>query len=204
MMKWEEFEHIHVVRKIREVVGNWFDVDILFVDDQGRLRNFDKGTKKLWSNTLLAHAMKSDAGHDFLSQTVEKVNNHMAKSDVRYHEYSFVPGVWGTAFPILVDGEYFGTVHALCFRKDTDTKVDPAFVSQVKTFGLSESECEKAFLACKVIQSSEMHYFRELTDLVAQEIVTLKKEITNPRRAHSRTQQRIGWPLPLRFDDRQI
>jgi transcriptional regulator with PAS, ATPase and Fis domain len=44
---------------------------------------------------------------------------------------------------------------------------------------LSPAECEKAFQSVKVIQAHEINYFRELTDLVAQEIVTLHREITS-------------------------
>src|SRR4051812_36503501 len=137
MIKWEEFEHIHVVRKIREVVGNWFHVDILFVDDQGRLKNFEKGQKKLWSNTLLANILGTDAGYEYLSQTLEKANSHMSRSDLRHHEFPFMPGVWGVAFPIVVDGEYFGLIAALGFRKEHDGKMEPGFVKQAETFGLN-------------------------------------------------------------------
>lgn len=177
MIKWEEFEHIHVVRKIREVVGNWFHVDILFIDDQGRIRNFDKGQKKLWSNTLLANVLGTDAGFEYLSQSVEKANSHMSRSDVKFHEFSFMPGIWGVGFPILVEGEYFGLVAALCYRKD-DAKPSAEFSSQAGLFGLSDGDALKAWNAIKVIPQSEAQYFRQLTDLVAQEIVTLHKEIT--------------------------
>jgi hypothetical protein len=28
MIKWEEFEHIHVIKRLREVLGSWFHVDV--------------------------------------------------------------------------------------------------------------------------------------------------------------------------------
>jgi len=178
MIKWEEFEHIHVVRKIREVVGNWFHVDILFVDDQGRLKNWEKGQRKLWSNTLLAQVAGHDAGYDYLAQTVERENSHLSRSDLRHHEFEFLPGTQGIAFPIIVDSEYLGAVVAVCYRKEPHGSMDPKFVSQCAVFGLSPADCEKAFQAVKHVQPSEHQYFRELTDLVAQEIVTLHKEIS--------------------------
>lgn len=179
MIQWEEFEHIHVVRKIREVVGNWFQVDILFVDDQGRLKNFQKGEKKLWSNTLLANVVAKDSGYEYLSQIVEKVNSQLNRSDVKHHEFEFVPGIWGVAFPIIFENEYFGHISAIGFKKDADAKATAPFFKQCEGFGLSQSDCEKAFKAVKHIPPSEMQYFRELSDLVAQEIVTLHKEISS-------------------------
>jgi len=177
MIKWEEFEHIHVVRKIREVVGNWFNVDILLVDDQGRLKNVERGQKKLWANTILAQILQKDAGFDFLAQSVEKINNHVAKSDVRHYEFSFLPGVWGVSFPIVMEGEYFGVVVALGYRKE-ELKVDPDFTKQIEGLGFSVIDCERMWNQTKVIAAGENQYFRELTDLVAQEIVTLHKEIS--------------------------
>lgn len=46
-IQWEDFERIHVVKKIREVIGSWFSVDILLVDDQGKIRNSYKETRLL-------------------------------------------------------------------------------------------------------------------------------------------------------------
>ena len=179
MIKWEEFEHIHVIKRIREVVGNWFNVDVLFCDDQGRLKNFEKGQKKLWSNTLLANTLVKDAGYDYLAQSLEKMNSHLHRSDVPHHEFEFLSGIHGVSFAIIVDGEFLGSVTALCFKKDASAKMSPAYVTQVESFGLTASDAEKAFKAVKHIQPSEMQYFRELTDLVAQEIVTLHKEINS-------------------------
>ncbi len=178
MIQWEEFEHIHVVRKIREVVGNWFQVDILFADDQGRLKNFEKGQKRLWSNTLLANVADKDAGYEYLSQIVERVSSQLSRSDLRHYEFEFLPGIFGVAFPIVVDNEYLGAIAAIGFKKEADVKITPAFVKQVEAFNLSASDCDKAFRSVKFIQPSEMQYFRELSDLVAQEIVTLHKEIS--------------------------
>jgi two-component system response regulator HupR/HoxA len=179
MIKWEEFEHIHVVKRIREVVGNWFHVDVLFVDDQGRLRNFEKGQKKLWANTLLANTVGTDNGYEYLAQAMEKVNAQLNKSEARHHEFEFLPGCIGVGFPIVVDGEYFGAVVALCFRREDKEKASPTFIRQLEDFGLSASEADKAFKSVHFIPPSESQYFRELTDLVAQEVVTLHKEISS-------------------------
>ena len=177
MIKWEEFEHIHVVRKIREVVGNWFHVDVVLADDQGRVRNFEKGQKKTWSNPLLAHVLNKDSGFDYLAQIVEKVNSHLSHNDLRHHEFDLMPGIHGIAFPIVLEGEYLGAVLALGYKKQDSVKAAPPFFAQMESFGFSKVEAEKAFDAVKSIPNSEMQYFKDLSDLVAQEIVTLHKEI---------------------------
>ncbi len=178
MLKWEEFEHIHVVRRIREVVGNWFGVDILLLDDQGRVRNFEKGQKKLWSNTLLANVVNHNNGYEFLAQMCERISSQVHKGNEKFVEFSFLPGVFGVAFPIDADGEFLGSVLAVGYKKDADVKPDLAVLKQIESFGLSSFESEKAYNSVRALQTSEIQYFRELTDLVAQEIVTLHKEIS--------------------------
>jgi two-component system, NtrC family, response regulator HupR/HoxA len=177
MIKWEEFEHIHVVKRLREVLGSWFHVDVIFVDDQGRLKNFEKGQRKLWANTLLANTLDKDSGYDFFAESLAKVNASLFKADTPHTEFEYAPGVFGVAFPIIAENEYFGCVVGLAYRKEDHAKVDPKFVSLVGDMGLSQPDAEKAFKATKVIQHSEFQYFQELTGLVAQEIVTLHTEI---------------------------
>jgi len=73
-IQWEDFERIHVVRKIREVIGSWFYVDVLLVDDQGKLRNTFKGDESPRANFMMKKILGQDVGWEYLSQTVEKVN----------------------------------------------------------------------------------------------------------------------------------
>jgi two-component system response regulator HupR/HoxA len=177
MLKWEEFEHIHVVKRLREVLGNWFHVDILFVDEQGRVKNFEKGQRKLWSNTLLANTLDKDGGYEYLTQSLEKVNGSLFKSDKAHYEFEYMPGVFGVAYPIIAENEYHGCVVALAYRKD-EKKISESFSTLLTSIGLSKSDSEKAFIAVKHVQHSESTYFQELTGLVAQEIVTLHTEIS--------------------------
>jgi two-component system, NtrC family, response regulator HupR/HoxA len=179
MIKWEEFEHIHVIKRLREVLGSWFHVDVLFVDDQGRLKNFEKGQRKLWANTLLANTVDKDAGFEYFTQSLERVNASLFKSDTSHVEFEYAPGVHGVAFSIIASNEYLGCVVGLAYRKDDALKVPATFGPTVEAMGLSKADAERAFAAVKVVQPSEFHYFQELTSLVAQEIVTLHTEIAS-------------------------
>ena len=33
MINWEELKHIHVIRKLDEILAQWFHTDIFFVDE---------------------------------------------------------------------------------------------------------------------------------------------------------------------------
>ena len=178
MIKWEEFEHIHVIRKIREVVGNWFHVDIIFVDDQGHIKNFSKGEKKLWKNTLLANIAHTDKGFDWLAKTATQAAQAFAGRDVFKHEFECLAGFFAVGFPIVADGEYMGCILSLGFRHEGETKTPLAFIKSCEEFGLNKGDAEKAFAVTKQVKPSEKQYFFELNEIVAQEVVTLHKEIS--------------------------
>lgn len=177
MIKWDEFDKIHVVRKIKEVLGSWFAVDVLLVSDDGFIRNHHRGDKRVWANPLLSHVVPKDAGFDHLCQVVEKANSTLMRSDRRFHEFEYFPGLQGIAFPIVDEGEYLGSVVAIGY-KEADAPPSKPCLAALHNLGLTDSEIEKAWTSVKHLPKSEMQYFRELADLVAQEIVTLHKEIS--------------------------
>lgn len=178
MINWQEFEHIHVVKKLQEVLGNWFLVDIVFVDDQGRIRNFSKGEKRLWNNTLLANFLNKENGYDYLCQIAEKENAFHSKNDSPKHEFEFIKGLHGVSFPIILEREYLGLVMAVCYRKKEKDKLSKPALELLQNSGLSKADATKAHDAVKAIKASEMIYFHELANLVSEEIVTLHQEIT--------------------------
>ena len=45
MINWEEFEHIHVINKLKQILASWWSIDIIFTDERGMVRGPDpKGT----------------------------------------------------------------------------------------------------------------------------------------------------------------
>jgi two-component system response regulator HupR/HoxA len=191
-IQWEDFERIHVVRKIREVIGSWFHVDILFVDDQGKIRNSYKGDDSPRANFLVKKILSQDVAWEFLSQAAEKVNSQLLKSHLRFHEFAILPNIEGLAIPIMVDEEYFGYVLALGYKKEAGDKPSQEYLSQSRVLGFSEIEAQEAYKSLKNINSSEIQYFRELTELVAQEIVTLHKEISSRDNRIQELNQQLG------------
>lgn len=178
MIKWDEFDKIHVVRKIKEVLGSWFAVDVLLVSDDGFIRNANRGEKRHWASPLLALSVSKDAGFDHLCQVVEKANSTLMRSDRRFHEFEYVPGVQGIAFPIVDEGEYLGSVVAIGYKAEDVSPSKPTLTA-LQNIGFTPAEVDKVWAQIKFLPKSETQYFRELADLVAQEIVTLHKEISS-------------------------
>ena len=42
-VRWDEFDKIHVIRKLREIVGRWWKIQLNFTDQKGLLRGVPEG-----------------------------------------------------------------------------------------------------------------------------------------------------------------
>jgi two-component system response regulator HupR/HoxA len=41
MINWDEFEHIHVIKKLKEILNAWWNIDVIFTDERGKIRGMD-------------------------------------------------------------------------------------------------------------------------------------------------------------------
>ena len=53
MINWEELKHIHVIKKLDEVLSSWFNTAILIADGHGIILNHAKGDKPACKNMLM-------------------------------------------------------------------------------------------------------------------------------------------------------
>jgi len=180
MIDWDEFEHIHVIKKLKQILQSWWNIDVLFTDERGHLRCFDS-EKTNFANPAIQSLFKKDAAIGALGDTVNK-----AIDDLRQSEQSFSIRNWEMAgfdvgiFPILIDNDFMGTVVALGFLKD---KSEASRLSEVRerlaAFGIANDVIEVALTKIRCLDDHERGHFTELVELVAQEIVTLHLEITS-------------------------
>ncbi|MBK9293830.1 MAG: sigma 54-interacting transcriptional regulator [Oligoflexia bacterium] len=178
MINWDEFEHIHVIQKLKKIIQQWFDIDTLFTDDRGQIRGFNKD-KHTYHNPAVKIILTKDRGIDSLAQFVQNIIEDLRKTNNRYVVREWPEAGFDAAvFPIIIDGEFMGSVVALGFFKDniTDAKLNK-LKTQLAQFDAHASEIESACSKMHSFKEDERNYFVELVDLVGQEVVTLHTEI---------------------------
>lgn len=180
MINWDEFEHIHVIRKLKHIVGSWWNADILFTDDRGKLK-LSGIDKQKYFNPSTVHLLSKDSAADSLAETVAKAIDDLKLTDNRFalRKWDAI-GYDVAVFPIIIENDFMGTVVALGFIKDTS---DSSRLSDIKerlaVFGLSPNEIEEAVSKIQVIDEGDREHFVDLIELVSQEVITLHLEITN-------------------------
>jgi transcriptional regulator with PAS, ATPase and Fis domain len=193
MINWDEFEHIHVIQKLKAIVQQWWGIDTVFTDDRGLLRGFNK-EKHGFHNPAVKVVLSKDPGVNSLAEFVKTVIEDLKKSNNKYAVREWPQAGYDAAvFPIIIDGEFMGSVVALGFFKDTIT---PAKLEHMKkqllAFGAHSSEVEQASQKIHALKEEERNYFVELVDLVGQEVITLHTEIQSRETRISELNKELG------------
>ena len=180
MINWDEFEHIHVIRKLKEILSSWWSIDTLFTDDRGSLKSFDPDKTRL-VNPSVKYLIDKPSTHDSLQDLVAKSLDDLRASGNGYSIRSWdAAGFDVGVFPIIIENDLVGTVIALGFFKDQQ---NPNRLNQVRerlaAFGANAEMIQTSLSKIPSLKEEERQHFVELCELVAQEVVTLHLEITS-------------------------
>ena len=193
MINWEDFDHIHVIKKLKEILSSWWQVELLFTDDQGVVRAFSP-EKATLQNKAVSQLMKRENAENNLSELVKKTLH-----DLRQTGNHFAIRTWDMSgydvavFPILINNDLMGAVVALGFIKD-DIQKDR--LKQVRErfagFGWPEDQIEEALSQVHIFEDAHREHFTDLAQLAAQEIVSLHVEISAKEERISELNSELG------------
>ena len=195
MVNWDELKHIHVIRKLEEILAQWFNTDIFFLDERGQLRNLDfTDESRTFKNSLSRALLSNERGRLIFAKTMVDVGETTAKGE--QSRYSVVGPTGLEKFlvsRIQVDQEYLGSVIAYCYIENPlNAQVIQRAGPALSAFGLEQASSKKALGDLKVLTEAQVQYFVELVDLVAQEIVTFHTEITTREERISALNNELG------------
>src|SRR3989338_5624666 len=110
MMNWDDFEHIHVIRKLREILSKWWHTEIFFADDRGFIRGIDREKDHEYKNLICNLILQTDTGFDVLSNFAKTAVAKMKQSDERFLLLDCDFGFAGLIVPIFIEREFMGVV----------------------------------------------------------------------------------------------
>ena len=181
MINWEELKHIHVIRKLQQIIGQWFYAEVFFLDERGAIRNYDPyDRQREFKNSICGNLLPKESGREMLTQFFREVSDQFSQK-AELHWLS--PGPLGFdqffAAKVILDGEYLGSVVAYCHLQTgvEPTQLDKA-VKIIESRGMDVELFKEAVLKLKPLTHSEAKYFYELVDLVSQEISAFHTEIS--------------------------
>lgn len=193
MINWDDFEHIHVIKKLKHILHAWWSIDIIFTDERGHLKGFE-GDKISYANAAVNYLVNKEVTQNSLAELVSKSINDLRQSQNRYiiQKWEAV-GFDVCVFPIIIDNDFVGTVVAMGFFKDAQIAQRVSEVRErLATFGCSNDLIEKSVGKFQYVDDANRQHFCELVELVAQEIVTLHVEISSRENKISELNKELG------------
>jgi two-component system, NtrC family, response regulator HupR/HoxA len=180
VINWDEFDHIHVIKKLKQILGAWWSIDVVFTDDRGIIKAFDK-TKTQFSNPAVGFLMSREPAVESLAQIVTKTIEDLRLSENRYSIRRWDTAAFDVAIiPIMIDNDLMGTVVAMGFFKDP---VQAPRLQEIRerlaAFGAGADMIDAALGKMKHLDDVNREHFLELVDLVSQEVITLHVEISS-------------------------
>jgi two-component system response regulator HupR/HoxA len=179
MIDWKSIKELHVNKKLEQIIGGWYGVDIFYADDQGRVQ-FVQQADYPFKSPFLKLQMSQSFGHDWLEADVEKVFekfNHSSESWVEFE--AFFPQTFGFAHKVIVDGEIHGAIFAYPYFKETSTTEDlDKVVSKMVECGVSEADARLAVSKVKKFSEKDFSKMKELVSIVSDEVGTFHAEIS--------------------------
>ncbi len=193
MINWDEFEHLHVIRKLKQILGSWWNIDIVFTDDRGRVRGFNREKTKL-ANPATELLLAKEAAAENLGEFVMGAVNDLKQSENRYAIRRWeMAGYDIGIFPIVIEGDLVGVVLALGFFKDPSSAQRLTEVRErMAAFGVAGEMIERSLTQLKFLDDKERTHFAQLVDLVAEEIVTLHLEISKREERINELNKELG------------
>lgn len=180
MINWDEFDHIHVIKKLKQILASWWNIDVVFTDDRGQIRAFDRA-KTHFANPGVGFLTNKDSALESLAQLVTKSIDDLRLSENRYSIRRWDLAAFDVAIvPIMIENDLMGTVVALGFFKDpSSTQRLNEVRERLAAFGASSDLIESSLAKTKYLDDASRDHFLELIELVSQEVITLHVEITS-------------------------
>ena len=181
MINWEELKHIHVIRKLQQIIGQWFHAEVFFLDERGVVRNYDPyDRQREFKNALCGNLLPKEPGREVVLNFFRDLSDRFSQAK---DPHWIAEGPFGFekffAAKVSLDGEYLGAVVAYCHL---DREVQPELIAkavqQVEVLKMDTEFFSEAVSKMKPLSASEIKYFYELVDLVAQEITAFHTEIS--------------------------
>jgi transcriptional regulator with PAS, ATPase and Fis domain len=177
---YEEFEQLHVVRRLKQIIGNWWKLQVNFTDERGYLRGVPAGKFFNPQNPVSEALVADDATFkDSLNFARLTTQQNLTAKGPRY--LTADTGFSAVSVPLRADGRYLGCIFADGFIFNETTKEQRKkledYINQNYT-GDKASLIEK-ISDIPVLSKKDVEFLTELMQVVMEEIVTVRKRVAD-------------------------
>jgi len=179
-VRWDEFDKIHVIRKLREIVGKWWKIQLNFTDQKGLLRGVPDGKFFNPLNQICTAITNNAKGFEGCRGTARTTTASMTNSK-GVKVSSCHAGFSTVSVPIRVNGQFVGTVFGDGFVLEESAAQQKIAIKQYmeRAFPEKTHELSEWVHNLPALSAKDLDYLTELVNLVVEEIVMTHKTIND-------------------------
>ncbi|MDE0151744.1 MAG: sigma-54 dependent transcriptional regulator [Bdellovibrionales bacterium] len=172
MLQWDQYRHLHVIRNLRDLVGNLWKSDIVFLNEEGQFTN--PLNESYFYNSSVAAVLKDSHLNKSLSRLLQDQTSKSKELVLLEWEET---GMSVLAVPVFFNQKWQGSVGVLGFvsREEQITR----FKSVAESFNISD-------FSVKIVDSNQLGIMKTIVSSLTQEII-LVDEVEKSRK-HLRDQ----------------
>jgi len=192
-VKWDEFDKLHVIRSLRELVGRWWKIQLNFTDTKGFLRGVPEGRFFNPLNSVCKAVTGDQKGFQGCLGTARKTTVDATNSkDSRL--FKCHAGFSAISVPIRVNNQYLGCVFGDGFiveetaaeqRVQIKSYLDRAFPGRAHEL---MADVDKL----PVLSKKEVAYLTELIELVVDEMLRANKVVADSQKKVAELRKELG------------
>lgn len=175
-VNYEEFERLHVVRRLRQIVGSWWKVQLNFTDANGFLRGVPQGKFFNPANPLCQFLIESDLGFADCRGTAKAT----AATTVLSNDPQLAmchAGFSTLSLPIRVGSRSLGCIFADGFLMQETVEEQKVRLRRYlkQKFPDDAAALEDYLSTLPILGKKDVDYLTELVQVVIEETITMRK-----------------------------
>ena len=178
-VRWEEFDKFHVIRRLRELVGNWWQVQINFTDSKGLLRGVPEGKFFNPLNPICQAIVSDEKGFEDRRNTARQATvDSMGAKGAKLSRCT--SGFSTICVPIKVQNNFMGCVYGDGFIADVSAGEQKALIrSYIERTFSDSAELVAKIENIPVLSEKDINYLTELIEIVVNEIISSQRSLSS-------------------------
>ncbi|MFK7826533.1 MAG: sigma 54-interacting transcriptional regulator [Oligoflexales bacterium] len=193
-VNWQDFDKLHVIRRLRQLVGKWWKVQLNFTDEKGFVRGVPEGKFFNPINPICKVITGDDKGFKGCMSTVKQTTIDATGSKNKRARLSRCHSGFSTlSVPIRVDGKYLGCVFGDGFLVSETEQEQKILIKNYLRTQFSKQEDLLAHIeSLPVLSEKDVEYLTELVEIVVDEILMTQANLSNVEKQVSELKSELG------------
>ncbi len=170
-LPWEDFNRLHVIKRLRELIGDLWKIQINFTDQRGYLRGVKAGQFFNPIHQVCKRVAKDDRGFQGCMTAVRRTGIHksaQATFDQCHAGFSTI------SIPITIRGKYLGSVFGDGFiTAETQDQQTVTIKEKLRFLFPTEEELQEHVSKIPVLTEKEIKYLTQLVEMLVDEILVV-------------------------------